>query len=279
MSFWRVVRALALVAAAVALLTADAAADGRGGHHGGAGRPGHGPVYVPTYGYGWGFYGPWWPGYGFYSAGFWPYGWASPYPYAVAADGEASVRVQVTPPEAEVFVDGYSAGTVDHYDGLFERLGVAPGEHTIELYLQGYRSARQDLHVEPGGSYKIRYQMEPLAPGEPAPTRPVPPEPLPTPETGASRGVAAPPPTGVATAPAGFGILLLHTQPEDVDVFVDGGRWTASHGTLTLHLPPGRHHLELRRDGYLPFTTDVDIAPGEESPLNVMLPRAEGGEL
>src|SRR5262249_50111827 len=50
------------------------------------------------------------------------------YPYRYLAP-EASVKFEVKPKEAEVYIDGYYAGIVDDFDGVFQRLHVEPGEH------------------------------------------------------------------------------------------------------------------------------------------------------
>ena len=61
------------------------------------------PFYDPFfYGYG---YGPWGPGPWGYPYG--GYRWAN----------EASLRLDVKPRDAQVYVDGYYAGIVDQYDG------------------------------------------------------------------------------------------------------------------------------------------------------------------
>src|SRR5262245_39277009 len=49
----------------------------------------------------------------------------------------SSVRLEVKPRDAEVFVDGYSAGHADDFDGVFQRLRLRPGSHEITLYLNG----------------------------------------------------------------------------------------------------------------------------------------------
>ena len=49
-----------------------------------------------------------------------------PYRYGFGQP-DSSVRVEVKPKEAEVFVDGYYAGIVDDFDGVFQRLRVTPG--------------------------------------------------------------------------------------------------------------------------------------------------------
>jgi len=35
----------------------------------------------------------------------------------------------------------------------------------------------------------------------------------------------------------------------------------------------GRHQIEVRKDGYQPYTTDVDVRGGDSLPLNISLPR------
>ena len=72
----------------------------------------------------------------------------TPYPYGYGYrtyEPEASVRLEVKPKEAEVYVDGFYAGIVDDFDGTFQRLRVPPGEHELELWLEGYRTVRQKV--------------------------------------------------------------------------------------------------------------------------------------
>ena len=57
----------------------------------------------------------------------------------------ATVRTRVTPRDTQVFVDGYSAGPVDDFDGVFQRLQLIPGQHEITLYLPGYRTYRENV--------------------------------------------------------------------------------------------------------------------------------------
>jgi hypothetical protein len=42
---------------------------------------------------------------------------------------------------------------------------------------------------------------------------------------------------------------------------------------LVVQLSPGQHQIEVRKDGYRPFSTDVEIRAGETLPLNVSLGR------
>ena len=66
----------------------------------------------------------------------------------------------VDPAEARVYVDGYYAGVVDDFDGLFQRLHVSPGRHEITLKLEGYTSHRMRVYVGPDATLKLHYDMQ-----------------------------------------------------------------------------------------------------------------------
>lgn len=225
-------------------------------------------------------------GHYYYSPFFWDfYGWGYPGPYSPSYYGryggeQSNVRIQVTPRETEVYVDGYRAGIVDDFDGLTQRLRVAPGEHVIELYLDGHQPVTHTMMFEPGDTYRIRHAMEPLAPGEASPARP-------TPRT--LPALQGPPPAydalgrpigpGPASAPAGIGggMIAIRVQPGDAVILVDGERWQSSgNDRLEIQVSPGPHRIEVQKDGYLPFTTSVQVRPGETAAVNVSLTRAGG---
>ena len=105
---------------------------------------------------------------------FGPYGWYAPYAYAPAYPVGSSLRLQVSPKETEVFINGYYAGTVDDFDGVFQRLHLGQGEHEVALYLPGHRTARQMIYLQPGGSFRIRHTMETLPAGSAPEPRPAP---------------------------------------------------------------------------------------------------------
>ena len=109
-----------------------------------------------------------------HAQGIWgPYGWYPPFAYGYGRP-YSSLRLQISPRDAEVFVDGYYAGIVDDFDGFMQRLHLEPGQHTIQLYLTGHRTAEQQIYLQPGGTFRIRHTMAPLAAGEAAPVRPTP---------------------------------------------------------------------------------------------------------
>ncbi len=64
------------------------------------------------------------------------------------------------PRQAAVYVDGYYAGIVDDFDGIFQRLHVDSGGHRIELRLAGYETLSVDLHVQPGRTITYHGELE-----------------------------------------------------------------------------------------------------------------------
>jgi len=110
------------------------------------------PYYGPAYGFGafsslyasrysmFGFgYGGY--GYGGYDTfGGWPYsGYGATYPFDPPEES-GSIRLEVEPKDAEVFVDGYYAGIVDDFDGHFQKLDLIPGPHHVEIRRPGYET-------------------------------------------------------------------------------------------------------------------------------------------
>ncbi len=126
---------------------------------GGYRRPYYRPFYNPFY-YD-AFYRPYYrPFYWYPQAGYSQFGYGRRF-----FDGSSAVRLEVSPRETEVYIDNYYAGIVDDFDGLFQRLHLEPGSHDITLYLDGYRTVRQRIYVQPTGTFRLRYVMQPLAPG------------------------------------------------------------------------------------------------------------------
>jgi PEGA domain len=244
------------------------------------GRPARSSV-VFVGGYYGGFYSPYWfydPWYGYHG----PWGYP-PFPYRYYWDPGASLRIEVKPQQAEVYVDGYYAGMVDDFDGVFQRLPVTPGEHDIDLYLDGYRSVRRKVYATPRNTFKLRYEMERLGPGEQQPPRPQPANP---PQAGA-QGPQQPPPAGRRLPPpppqapgaprrpeaSAYGTLSIRVQPADADVLIDGERWRGpeSQDPLIVEVTEGQHTIQLQKAGYRTYLTDVEVRRGETTTLNVSL--------
>ena len=69
---------------------------------------------------------------------------------------------------------------------------------------------------------------------------------------------------------------MIRVQPAGAEVLIDGERWEmpADQERLDVAVPDGEHKIEIRKDGYQPFTTTVTVRRGENTPLNVSLPKA-----
>lgn len=233
-----------------------------------------------TYYFGWPYYYydpyrySWYDRYGYYSPyyysgyyGYGPYSYrSSRYPYRIG-----SVRVLVDPPKTRVYVDGYYAGIVDDFDGLFQRLNLSSGRHEITLKLEGYRSHRIRIYVPLDQTIKIHHDMvrgtgedpeewmgEPQGEGRYE-----------------ERGGAEDRDEDVDAEgrEEALGTLRLGVRPQDASIYVDG----AFRGTgrlRSLSLPPGRHHVEIVRPGYRTLEREIEVQAGEATDLDVDLDRS-----
>jgi PEGA domain-containing protein len=250
-------------------------------------RPGTGSAYYPrggSYVYGspyyyspFGYY-PYDLYYGFYGyspyyySGF--YGYSQGYYNRYRYGSVGSLRLLVEPPETAVYVDGYYAGTVDDFDGLFQRLHVSPGRHDLTLRLDGYQTQRLKVYVPVEETLKIHHKMvrgtgdaPELAIGVPDPRadryaerdREREEEDLGREADEARRDDRAQ--------------LRVEVRPQDASIYVDGEFRGTARRVLSLSLPPGRHRVEIVRPGYRTFEREVDLRPGRTEDVTVDLER------
>jgi hypothetical protein len=90
-----------------------------------------------------------------------PYGVYGDYGYYSLRPGlvYGSLRIVDAPRDAQVFVDGFYAGIVDDYDGVFQHLNLEAGPHTIEIGLDGYPSLAFDVNIIPGRTITYRANL------------------------------------------------------------------------------------------------------------------------
>jgi len=67
--------------------------------------------------------------------------------------------------------------------------------------------------------------------------------------------------------------LWIRTNPPFVRIVVDGQDRGATPLASPLPLPPGTHHLDLVREGFLPAHDTVKVAPSETLSLRLTLQR------
>ncbi len=232
------------------------------GHHGHHLSRFHAPYYpyVSLHAYAPVWY-PWWgpvyPAYGGYAA----FGYAD---------------TDVSPEEAEVYVDGEYAGIADDYDGFPDYLALDPGRHTLTFRLEGHRSLSRTIKVPRGAVLRLRFSL-PRGSGDEAGAGRVAPESVtPEPPTGGPEDPDDEGPAGEAEP----GLLELRVSPAAASVYLDGdfygtGRTLAGlHGPL--RTPAGRRRIQIVMPGFAPATREVDLAPGEVVRLSIELQRESG---
>jgi hypothetical protein len=263
------------------------------------------PIYYDPFFYG-GFYNPfylgWYPIYAQYPRGYYGYGYGGYW---------ASARIEIKPRDAQVYLDGYFVGMVDQFDGVFQRLDLPAGEHELTVYLKGYRPYRQKTLFRPGENYHFKAILEPLPAGaadepppQPAANRPDPytqeqyrrdprdpynrdpyardpsgnPNQPPAGDPGRTNPIPDRPgdrrPDNRSPDSGNFGTLNIRVQPADAVVIIDGEKWDSPEGgsRLVVQLAGGSHRVEVRKDGFKPYSATVQIRAGEAQTLNISLP-------
>ena len=120
------------------------------------------PYYYPYSSFYWG--GGYFNSYGYWGAGVgWP-GYAYPaYPYPGYGYGydTGRVRLEVQPRDAEVFIDGSFAGTVDNFDGRLQGLTLETGGYNVEIRKPGWETLTFDVRITPGRTTHYKGELLP----------------------------------------------------------------------------------------------------------------------
>ena len=62
--------------------------------------------------------------------------------------------------DAEVYVDGYYAGVVNDFDGIWQQLRLDDGGYRVEIRKPGFETLVFDVRVQPGRTITYRGQMQ-----------------------------------------------------------------------------------------------------------------------
>jgi hypothetical protein len=273
---------------------------GTGTGHRGAyyyGSPYYGGYSGRGYGYGYGYgYYPYDRLYGGFYYGYSPYYYSGYYgysPYYYGSRGgygygyrTGSLRLLVEPREARVYVDGYYAGIVDDFDGIFQRLNLSPGRHEITFKLEGFRSYRVRVYVPLDQTVKIHHRMVSGAGTEVDETTVGVPmdderyadrddERYDRRDEGRydDRSRRDRDESYGAGERGDMGSLRLDVQPADASVYVDGDFKGTGRQIRVLSLPAGRHRVEIVRPGFRTVEREVEVRPGQTTDLDVDLER------
>jgi len=157
----------------------------------------------------------------------------TPTPTPVPTPTTGAIRIESSPSGATVELDGQTfVGPISATPATIPDL--APGSHTVKLYLQGYYDwGPTAVPVTAGETTPIHATMIPK------------PTPTPTP----------PPPT--------TGTITVHSSPSGARIILDcyiGPPVTTPHTFPKVY--PGQHNLKLTLDGYYDWPTNVDVEAG-----------------
>lgn len=275
-----------------------------GGYYGGHyyGTYGY-PYYYPSFGYYWwnSFYSPWWA----YSV---PHVYVSGYPDR-GGDGLGALDLDVSPENAEVYIDGELVGTADDYDGWPSYLWLENGTYDVVFYHQGYRTLARQITVRSGSLADIEDEMERGDAVRPEDLGPKTherrdarlaeeAEKQAAAEARESRGdgdwrdrirserrqrVPVPPPVEEEEVDRDLrgepGEVALAIEPSDAAVYLDG-RFLGTADRLSRHDGPllvdaGDHEIEVVRPGYGSRKMQFSVKAGESVELDIRLDRQE----
>jgi len=297
----RAISILAFGAAVGILAPGSIRADGRG--RGSGGHHHRGSVRVEPFWGGWGWGLGWGWGGGYYG----PYGPYGPYVYGryaaqPSALGWTSVKTDVEPDEAALYLDGRLIGIADDFDGFPDRLYLGPGTYTLEFRLEGFQTLTTTVDATSGRAFDVDRHLEKIAgarrhgtysPAEPeggvvrffvkdsddkavawAPGRP----PGAAPPTAVRSEPEEPAPLhGAERAPVPEARIVFHVQPQDAAVYIDD-RYAGLARELDsvvhgIAVGPGRHRITVTRPGYEEATATVEAADGQAVPVEISLER------
>ena len=99
------------------------------------------------------YYDPFWYG----------YGWYGPPAYVVPHAAYGTIKTEVEPKKAEVYVNGGYVGTADKFRGVFHGLDLRPGNYELEIRAPHYAPLRMKIYVAANKTLKIKEQLRPLS--------------------------------------------------------------------------------------------------------------------
>jgi hypothetical protein len=70
------------------------------------------------------------------------------------------VKTDVSPEEAQVYLDGKYIGTADDFDGTPDYLYLGAGKYHIEFRLPGYQTYATDLNVSRGQRVRLDQKLK-----------------------------------------------------------------------------------------------------------------------
>jgi hypothetical protein len=173
------------------------------------------------------------------------------------------VHVEVFPPDAEVFLDGIKMERGE--DKAFEE-GVLTGRHKVEVKKDGYHDHMELVDVYPAAKERLKIPLKKIGSQE-APAA-----------SGAAEGSAMKKsPSSVGSyeesgQARAWGWVHVEVDPPGAKVFLDGNRMGPGENSgFEERVLPGRHKVEVKKEGYLDRTEFVDVQAAVKERLKISL--------
>ena len=81
-------------------------------------------------------------------------------PHAITPDVTSTLKLNVDPGRAAVFLDGKYVGHASEFGGLHS-MKISPGKHRIKVGLPGYRTFETDIELLAGQESEVKTQLVP----------------------------------------------------------------------------------------------------------------------
>jgi hypothetical protein len=192
-----------------------------------------------------------------------------------------ALDTDVSPEDAQVYVDGQMVGTADDFDGYPDLLWLEPGTYDVVFYRPGFRTIARQYSIYSGQVIDVEDRMET---GES-----IAPEDLQSKSTvraeerlrrDAERRAALVQPAW--EGPWDAGRLTFLVTPEDASVYLDG-RFVGTGKELMalragLVVEPGQHRLDVVRPGFEEASSQVELAEGDDLEVTITLVPSDSSE-
>jgi hypothetical protein len=174
--------------------------------------------------------------------------------------------VESEPPKASILLDGKPIGKTTPAD-----LEIPPGQHTIAVRMEGFRTAIASFNVKGGEQLHYSPNLEVMVPNVNIPGL----------DLSALEHLGDLGPKEAQEqarfwqryaqqAKSDYPKLLVNSQPRGARIIVDG----KDSGQLTPAVIPtttGKHHVRLELEDYAPYESDVTVAPHKPGAVNATL--------
>jgi hypothetical protein len=80
-------------------------------------------------------------------------------PRATAPDVTSTLKLNVEPGRAAVFLDGKFVGHASEFGGSFHSMLISPGKHTVKVELPGYRTFETEVNLLAGQKSEVKTEL------------------------------------------------------------------------------------------------------------------------